>query len=84
MIEKANHLVIVTPVFEDAESSKRLFVDLTTHYGEKVYVAAVDDGSVNEPINASSLETAGLNGVVITLRRNVGHQRAILYFKAER
>jgi hypothetical protein len=57
---------------------------MTTHYSKKAYVVALDDGSVNEPINASSLETAGLNDVLITLRHNVGHQRAVLYFKAER
>ncbi len=38
---------------------------------------AVDDGSVRQPLQVSAIEAAALEGVVIKLRRNVGHQRAI-------
>jgi len=38
---------------------------------------AVDDGSVKQPLDIRSLEQSGVEGVVLKLRRNVGHQRAI-------
>ena len=38
---------------------------------------AVDDGSVREPIDADALRAAKLDGAIIRLRRNVGHQKAI-------
>jgi len=69
--------VIVTPVYEDAVASSKLFVELRMALGSDFYVVAVDDGSVREPIDASNLAAAQVEGVVIKLRRNVGHQRAI-------
>lgn len=70
-------LVVVTPVYEDAEASGRLFRELAAEYGGTVYVVAVDDGSVKQPLDVASIGQAGLEGVVIKLKRNVGHQRAI-------
>lgn len=70
-------LVVVTPIYEDREASSRLFVDLAKAFGEGLYVVAVDDGSVREPVEPSALAAAGVTGVVIKLKRNVGHQRAI-------
>ncbi len=69
--------VIVTPVFEDAEASARLFEELSATFGQQVYVVAVDDGSVRKPVDLAKMDAVGLNGTVIRLRRNVGHQRAI-------
>jgi hypothetical protein len=77
MIPSQNQLVIVTPVFEDWEASSRLFKELARELGQQMFVVAVDDGSVKQPLDISSLEDARVNGVVLTLRRNVGHQRAI-------
>lgn len=80
-------VVVVTPVFEDREASSKLFNELRSTLGERVYVVAVDDGSVRQPVEVAALESAGLAGVVLRLRRNVGHQRAIaigLNFVAER
>jgi polyisoprenyl-phosphate glycosyltransferase len=71
------NLVVVTPVFEDAEASARLFEELSAAFGQQVYVVAVDDGSVRQPVDLAKLDAAGLCGTVIRLRRNVGHQRAI-------
>ncbi len=45
--------------------------------GEKVFIVAVDDGSVKQPLDATAINSVGLEGVVIKLKRNVGHQRAI-------
>jgi len=70
-------LVIVTPVYEDVEASNLLFMELRKELGPKIYIVAVDDGSVQQPLNIESMKTANVDGVVIKLKRNVGHQRAI-------
>ena len=72
-----SQFVVVMPVYEDREASSRLMKNLREEYGDAVTVVAVDDGSVRDPIDASVLDEAGIKGVVIRLRRNVGHQRAI-------
>ena len=70
-------LVVVTPIYEDNEASQRLFNDLASEFGSELFLVAVDDGSVHEPVDIQSLTNAGIPGVVIRLKRNVGHQRAI-------
>ena len=70
-------LVVVTPVYEDVEACSRLFRELATVVGKKTYVVAVDDGSIGQPLAVEHISAAGLNGVVIKLKRNLGHQRAI-------
>jgi hypothetical protein len=70
-------LVIVTPVYEDVEASFMLFKELRKELGPQIYIVAVDDGSVQQPLNIESMRTANVDGVLIKLKRNVGHQRAI-------
>jgi hypothetical protein len=70
-------MVVVMPVYEDVEASSRLFLELAKSQGSDTYIVAVDDGSVRQPLDAAAISVAGLEGVVIRLRRNVGHQRAI-------
>jgi glycosyltransferase involved in cell wall biosynthesis len=70
-------LVIVTPVYDDVDACRRLFEELTSELEGDFIVVVVDDGSVLWPIDSSLLEEAGLGGVVIRLKRNVGHQRAL-------
>lgn len=77
MLKKPLARVVVTPVYEDREASTRLFEELSRSCGPDVYVVAVDDGSVRQSVMAESIGEAGLQGVVIRLKRNVGHQRAI-------
>ena len=77
MIDHQHRLVVVTPVFEDFEASSRLFKELAVQFGNDVFVVAVDDGSVKQPLEIERLLNAGIEGVVLKLRRNVGHQRAI-------
>lgn len=77
MIGKEYRFVVVTPVYEDVEASSRLFKELYSEFGNEVFVVAVDDGSVRHPLSIQSLLNANVNGVVLKLRRNVGHQRAI-------
>lgn len=69
--------VVVMPVYEDVEASSRLFQELARVCVSQAYIVAVDDGSVRQPLDTAAIEAAGLNGVVIKLKRNVGHQRAI-------
>jgi hypothetical protein len=69
--------VVVMPVYEDREASTRLFQELQREYGDKAYLVVVDDGSVRQPVEIRALESASMKGVVISLKRNVGHQRAI-------
>lgn len=73
----SHRAVIVTPVYEDCEASGRLFQELAAEFGADVFVVAVDDGSVRQPLAISSLESAGVDGVIVQLRRNLGHQKAI-------
>lgn len=70
-------LVVVTPIFEDREVASRLFAELVETCGSGLYIVAVDDGSVREPIEPAALASAGANGAILRLKRNVGHQRAI-------
>lgn len=77
MSEARYSFAVVMPIYEDQEASTRLFRELHAEYGDSVYVVAVDDGSVRQPVSIHALEQCGLAGVVITLKRNVGHQRAI-------
>ncbi|MVA97832.1 glycosyltransferase [Nitratireductor sp. CAU 1489] len=70
-------LVIVTPVYEDREAATRLFGVLSAQFGAALFLVAVDDGSVREPLDIECLRAAGLDGAVLRLRRNVGHQQAI-------
>lgn len=77
MIAIQHRLVVVTPVYEDVEACSRLFRELAIQFGEDVFVVAVDDGSVRQPLEIDSLLQSGAEGVILKLRRNVGHQRAI-------
>lgn len=73
----ATRKVVVMPVYEDVEASTRLFRELARTQGTDTYIVAVDDGSVRQPLDVAAIAAAGLDGVVVRLRRNVGHQRAI-------
>jgi hypothetical protein len=76
-VDAANRIAVVTPVFEDQAASSRLFDELVKVLGARLFVVAVDDGSVREPVQLDWITRAGAAGVVLRLRRNVGHQRAI-------
>jgi len=77
MLEPNASFVVVTPVYEDHVASTRLFTELARLYGDRVFVVAVDDGSIREPVQPFQLSSSGVSGVVLRLRRNVGHQKAI-------
>ncbi|NID04183.1 glycosyltransferase [Luteibacter jiangsuensis] len=77
MSAMATRKLVVMPVYEDVEASTRLFRELARTQGADTYIVAVDDGSVRQPLDVAAIAAAGLDGVVVRLRRNVGHQRAI-------
>ncbi len=77
MMAAEHRVIIVTPVYEDAEASSRLFRELAAALGSGVFIIAVDDGSIRQPVEIDSLRAAPVDGVILKLRRNVGHQRAI-------
>lgn len=77
MTFRDHDVVVVTPVFEDVEASTRLFAELGAVFGQRLFIVAVDDGSVRQPVQTTGIEAAGIEGTVLRLRRNVGHQRAI-------
>ncbi|WP_306145170.1 glycosyltransferase [Roseibium sp. MMSF_3412] len=77
MIPTDARIIVVTPVYEDFEASSRLFQELQAELGNSVYIVAVDDGSVKQPLDTSGMDLAGARGTVLKLRRNVGHQKAI-------
>jgi hypothetical protein len=64
-------------VYEDLDAASELLAELRTNFGPDLIIVAVDDGSVRQPVTPGMIEDAGLAGVVLRLRRNVGHQRAI-------
>jgi len=70
-------VIIVTPVYEDVEASSQLFKEIARQFQHTVFVVAVDDGSVKQPLKIESLNNEGIDGVVLKLKRNVGHQHAI-------
>jgi hypothetical protein len=70
-------LVVITPVFEDADAATQLYADIADVLGPQARIVAVDDGSVKRPLPPSAIASAGLEGAIVRLRRNVGHQRAI-------
>ncbi|MFL0796838.1 MAG: glycosyltransferase [Cellvibrionaceae bacterium] len=72
-----NKLIIVTPVYEDKNAFLILLEELRSNLVEEFSIVVVDDGSVYEPLTASIFDDFGIHGIVIRLKRNVGHQKAI-------
>lgn len=77
MIDPSHSVIIVTPVYEDVEASARLFEELHSQFGHSVFIVAVDDGSVRHPLPLTNLTNSDVAGIILKLRRNAGHQRAI-------
>lgn len=69
--------VVVVPVYEDNDASARLFQELYRQFGTRVSIVAVDDGSLLEPLDSNNISNVGLSGILIRLKRNLGHQQAI-------
>ena len=54
MIAAKYKVIVVTPVYEDVEASSRLFKELKAQFQKAVFVVAVDDGSVKQPLQIDS------------------------------
>jgi glycosyltransferase involved in cell wall biosynthesis len=72
-------LYLVTPVYNDRQSLGKLLSELTGLHDSRgpLHVVVVDDGSLKEPVIPANLEDHPFQIDLITLKRNVGHQRAI-------
>jgi len=70
-------VVVLTPVFEDVAVFQILLRELQAAVPSGLYVVAVDDGSVVHPLTIQTHQQAGVAGAVVTLKRNIGNQRAI-------
>ncbi|MCC2113702.1 MAG: glycosyltransferase [Hyphomicrobiales bacterium] len=69
---------VVTPVFDDRESFTTLCKSLAAESKDlRYHVVAVDDGSLAAPPEPADIAASGLDGEVLRLARNVGHQAAI-------
>lgn len=68
--------VIVTPVYEDTESFYQLAKKIEVIFKDQVTLVAVEDGSLNHVIDLKKCP-ATLRLVILRLKRNVGHQKAI-------
>lgn len=69
-------LIILTPVYEDRPSARMLIQELTQHL-DHFFLVMVEDGSIQNPLQLSDLTESNIDGEVLYLVRNVGHQRAI-------
>jgi hypothetical protein len=70
-------LIILMPVLEDRPSAGRLIEELAKNAGPRPFIVVAEDGSLSDPLGADVIASAGLDGVVLHLSRNMGHQRAI-------
>ena len=68
--------VFVVPSYED-NAVEQLIKDIKNEYHSGIYVVVVDDGSIKDRMNQQWLQAAGVNGCVVRLEKNVGHQAAI-------
>ena len=68
--------VVITPYFEDP-AGPHFCEQLAKKCGRDQVVVIVDDGSIQTLIQKEDLSKHGLNGYIIRLQRNVGHQNAI-------
>jgi len=70
-------IVIVTPIYEDTDSVEKLLSELKKIYKKNIFIVAVEDGSLVNPFNINFLKRLDIEGVVVELKKNVGHQMAI-------
>jgi glycosyltransferase involved in cell wall biosynthesis len=69
--------IVLMPVYEDRQSASKLIAALSKLPLQNLFIVAVEDGSVREELSIDDIEENGVNGEIVYLRRNMGHQRAI-------
>jgi len=77
MHTKNHKTIIITPVYEDIEACSKVLKELKKLFNKDAYIVAVDDGSINQPLTISIFKNIGIDGCIIKLKRNLGHQRAL-------
>lgn len=75
-LKKFKNIVIV-PFYEDEKSLNFLLKDLKQTFKNNFYIIVVDDGSLTCKITDKNLKLLNVNGSILRLKRNVGHQHAI-------
>ena len=70
-------LIIITPVYEDLESFSELIKNLKLSLKEKFFIIAIDDGSILYPLNLKIFDNLKVDGKILKLNENLGHQVAI-------
>jgi glycosyltransferase involved in cell wall biosynthesis len=70
--------ILIIPVFNDRPSCIFLLAKLREILDSREWrVCIIDDGSTHDPIQLSDLTDSNLEGVILRLPHNVGHQAAI-------
>jgi polyisoprenyl-phosphate glycosyltransferase len=70
-------IIFLMPVYEDKRSASALLAALSKLPLQNIFVVVVEDGSTIEELSTDDIRQCGLEGEILYLRRNVGHQRAI-------
>lgn len=73
----ASSAIFLMPVYEDRQSASALLAALARLPLRNILVVVVEDGSTIEELSLDDVRQCGLEGEILYLRRNVGHQRAI-------
>ncbi len=68
--------VVVTPYFEDIACKDFCFA-LAKEFNEEMQLIIIDDGSVKRILTSDNFINIPLDGVILRLKRNLGHQTAI-------
>ena len=71
--------IIIVPFFNDEKSLNILLKELRKEFLNKFYMVIVDDGSLKCKITDKILKKANVNGLIIRLKINQGHQQAIAF-----
>jgi hypothetical protein len=73
------NIYVVTPSFNDCRSVSRLLKELSflQDADTSIHAVVVDDGSQQDVVTRPGLGTPGFDIEILSLKRNVGHQKAI-------
>lgn len=77
IVTEQEHPIIITPVYEDRPAFLIFLKELFEKRGAEFTLVAVDDGSLDYPIDSMDFPSGSQKSYILRLRRNVGHQRAI-------
>ena len=72
-----NTRAVLVPALDD-RAAFAVLVKRLAAAAPDAFIVVADDGSMKAPVEAADIAEAGVDGVVLHLERNLGHQRAIL------